>query len=65
MAVVEVVVVEGVVVAVAKDGRWTDDEEEDDCLEEWTRRAWAMAMVERGVVSECAAPLIWLSESAK
>lgn len=24
-----------------------------------------MAMVERGVVSECAAPLIWLSESAK
>lgn len=34
------------------------------CREEWTRRAWAMAMVDKGVVLECAAKLIWLSESA-
>lgn len=68
--VVGVVVTAAAAAAVAEYGRWADNddkegEEVEECLEEWTRRACAMAMVDRGVVLECAAPLIWLSESAK
>jgi len=34
------------------------------CRVEWTRRAWAMAIVDNEVVLECTTKLIWLSESA-